>query len=163
MGVDIPDIECVVLWGAPRGLKNFAQESGSAGGDDRQSSLLIYYTGHDISKARCTEEVRDLCTSNSCKHDVLNHHFQLDNCKGKTGTSHNCCCCSNCLPLCKSGGCITFECMFDLISNSSDTFDDSVRHLSDSQLKLLKANLMDYQECLLEKGSESLELFDNAI
>ncbi len=64
MDVDIPDIECVVLWGAPPGLENFAQESGRAGRDGRHSSSLIYYIEHDIAKDRCTEEVRDLCTSN---------------------------------------------------------------------------------------------------
>ncbi len=53
-------MQCVVHWGTPRGMENFAQESGRAGRDDRQSSSLIYYTGHDIVKDRCTEKVRDI-------------------------------------------------------------------------------------------------------
>ena len=34
---DIPDVKQVVQWGAPRGLEQFAQESGCAGRDGRQS------------------------------------------------------------------------------------------------------------------------------
>ncbi|CAC5390583.1 unnamed protein product [Mytilus coruscus] len=37
MGVDIPDIERVIHWGAPRGLEQYSQESGRAGRDGRES------------------------------------------------------------------------------------------------------------------------------
>ena len=41
IGVDIPDVEQFVHWGAPRGLEQFVQESGRDGRDGRQIYLVF--------------------------------------------------------------------------------------------------------------------------
>ena len=56
MGVDNPDIDYVNYWGAPRGLELFAQESGRDGRNGQLSMSIVYYTGYDISKNRCTQK-----------------------------------------------------------------------------------------------------------
>ena len=90
MGVDIPDVEQVVhwgaprgleqvvYWGAPRGLEQSAQVSGRAGRDGRQSLYCIYYSGHDIAKGTSTDEMREFCKSTKCVRELMNSYFILD-------------------------------------------------------------------------------------
>jgi superfamily II DNA helicase RecQ len=72
MGVDVPDIDFVVHWGAPRGLEQFAQESGRAGRDGRHSTSIIYYTCRDIAKDRSSNEMREFCKSSTCLRAIMN-------------------------------------------------------------------------------------------
>ena len=78
MGVDIPDVEQVVHWGAPRGLEQFVQESGRDGRDGRQSLYCIYYSGHDIAKGTSNDEMREFCKSTKCVRELMNSYFILD-------------------------------------------------------------------------------------
>lgn len=41
MGVDIPDIRCIVHMDRPRMLLNYAQESGRAGQNRRKSEVIV--------------------------------------------------------------------------------------------------------------------------
>ncbi|XP_052058943.1 uncharacterized protein LOC127699228 [Mytilus californianus] len=169
MGVDIPDIDYVVHWGAPRGLEQFAQECGRAGRDGRQSQSIVYFTGHDIAKDRSSPEMRDFCKSTSCLRHAMNSHFKLDTCSDSDSTdkpnSDLCRCCCVCFNSCKCGGCVPLECIMDFASEMppSDVYDNSVRNLDECKLKLLKANLMDFQECLIEENSEDVNAFDASL
>ena len=42
LGIDIPDIRYVIFFGAPRSLEIFAQQSGRAGRDSKQSFSVMY-------------------------------------------------------------------------------------------------------------------------
>jgi superfamily II DNA helicase RecQ len=78
MGVDIPDVEQVIHWGAPRGSEQFVQESGRAGRDGRQSLSCIYYSGHEIAKRKSTDVMREFCKSTKCVRELMNSYFILD-------------------------------------------------------------------------------------
>ncbi|XP_014669492.1 PREDICTED: ATP-dependent DNA helicase Q-like SIM [Priapulus caudatus] len=71
MGVNIPDVDIVVHWGAPRGVEQFAQESGRAGRDGRQADSIVYYNGYDLRSGSSTKEVRALCTGDTCSPGAL--------------------------------------------------------------------------------------------
>jgi superfamily II DNA helicase RecQ len=63
MGVDIPDIRCVIHVGPPSSVKAYFQQTGRAGRDGMQSSACLYYNRRDISKNRAgmQDDMRNLC------------------------------------------------------------------------------------------------------
>lgn len=151
MGIDIPDVDIVVHWGAPRGLEQYAQESGRGGRDGRNAVSIVYYSGHDVAKGRCRDGVADLCRQVSCSRQILNQYFNLEG-QGVTTNSKSgqCKCCSFCRKSCDCGSCV------DRIFMSDPGLAEE--HLgravfSDRQLELLKDNLLDYEECLREEDS----------
>lgn len=154
MGIDVPDVDCVVHFGAPRGLEEFAQESGRAGRDGRQSISCIYYSAADIAKDRSSPEVREFCKSTDCLREVMNKHFKLDDSQSSTVPYSKCECCSICASKCECGSCISHVCLNDSfdISVSVECDELAVRNLSDVQLSLLYGNLVDFQEVLIEEG-----------
>ena len=167
MGVDVPDIDFVVHWGAPRGLEQFAQESGRAGRDGRHSTSIIYYTGRDIAKDRSSNEMREFCKSSTCLRAIMNSHFKLDS-KSKLSEKHDiveCLCCSLCFEKCKCGSCVSLDCVMDFSSEMAmlDICDDSVRTLDDYQVELLRANLLDFHDCLVDEGSDIINAYDNSL
>lgn len=152
MGIDIPDIEQVIHWGAPRGLEQFAQESGR---DGRPSLSCVYFSGHDIAKGKTTTEVHEYCQSTGCLREVINLYFKLEDSNEPSNfMSHNCQCCSFCHSECKCGNCISYECLLDVSDNTCVSTDDiSVRNLSDKQLFMLKENLIDFKDCVEEENN----------
>ena len=52
MGIDCPDIQCVMHWGLPSDREEYAQESGRAGRNGRESEAVLFQgkTGHYSSK-----------------------------------------------------------------------------------------------------------------
>lgn len=49
MGVNVPDIQKVLHWGASRSVQGFMQESGRAGRDNKFAVSVVYYHPVDIS------------------------------------------------------------------------------------------------------------------
>ncbi len=43
MGVDIPDLRCVIFYGCPKRLEDFIQGIGRAGRDKESSSAILLY------------------------------------------------------------------------------------------------------------------------
>ena len=93
MGVDVPDIETMIPLGAPRGLEQFAQESGRAGRDGQQSISIVYFSGHDLSKDRSSTKIKDYCKGDGCLGSVMNNYFRLDNSRDSTSNQECSCCC----------------------------------------------------------------------
>ena len=165
MGVGIPDVEQVVHWGAPRGLEQFVQESGRAGRDGRQSLSCVYYSGHEIAKGKSTDEMREFCKSTKCVRELMNSYFILEDDNGPANRSFDLCyCCSSCRSQCKCGNCFVPQCLLDYSVNCTTCIDEcdelAVRNLTEKQLSLLKLNLLDFQNCLIEEPGFDLNDFD---
>ena len=161
MGVDIPDIERVVHFGGPRGLEQFSQESGRAGRDGRSAISLVYYSGNDVAKSKCSDEVRQFCKSDNCLRETLHTYFKLEN----TTTTPDkptplCKCCSVCSVQCSCGNCEKFDCLSACETNNFEDDDDICRNLSAEQLEFLEDNLIDFRDVLQEQGSDDYTIID---
>ena len=49
MGVNIPSVREVIHIGPPRSVREYFQEAGRAGRDNKQSHAILYYNNHDIA------------------------------------------------------------------------------------------------------------------
>ncbi|XP_056009722.1 bifunctional 3'-5' exonuclease/ATP-dependent helicase WRN-like [Ostrea edulis] len=58
LGVNVPDIDMVINWGAPRSIEEFMQEFGRGGRDGREAMSILYYHGMDISKTATDDKMR---------------------------------------------------------------------------------------------------------
>ncbi|CAC5356293.1 recQ [Mytilus coruscus] len=132
MGVDIPDIERVIHWGAPRGLEQFSQESGRAGRNGKPSQS---YNDHD---------------------ELLEQGDHVNS------TKPLCQCYSNCRLNCTCGCCVDFEFYNIHISPENNFESDPIaRQFNDQKLKIMKDNFIDFNDYLCEEGRNRQLSFDS--
>lgn len=133
MGMDIPDISLVVIWGLPPSLLQLWQEMGRGGRDGRESIAICYAYPRSIAvpcdkcrksgKRKCEcpvrKYMRDLPTCTSCQRVYILKHFSLTEkdksmeklhtlktCDGKcTVTSCSCAQCRCCVNCMKTCSC----------------------------------------------------------
>ena len=65
MGVNISSVREVIHIGPPRSVREYFQEAGRAGRDNKQSHAILYYNNHDraANKPGMTEHMRLYCKS----------------------------------------------------------------------------------------------------
>ncbi len=85
MGIDKPDVRCVIHWGPPRTLEGYYEEAGRAGRDGGPADCLVLWTRADAERGVVAPEVRRYVESHACRRRMLLAHF------GQTGVA-----CSGC-------------------------------------------------------------------
>jgi ATP-dependent DNA helicase RecQ len=97
MGVDIPDVQQVIYWGAPTDLESYIQATGRAGRNGELCCGILYY-GKKNNRF-LDEKMIDYCTNNKvCKRQLLFDDFE--GCSNFVPTC-KCYCCSFCMNDCK--------------------------------------------------------------
>ena len=74
LGVNVPDVDYVINWGCPKSLETFAQESGRAGRDRRQTKSIVYFRSIDFIGME--KGMKDFCTADStCRREIILKYF----------------------------------------------------------------------------------------
>ena len=100
LGIDVPDIRCVVNFGTPSSVEDFVQESGRAGRDGEAAKSILYYTSK-LKNRHTDDAMLRYCSKDiSCRRQYLSQYFRLDNVEEYPApevksASH---CCDLCVP-----------------------------------------------------------------
>ena len=105
MGIDCPDIDRIIHWGAPSTLEQYAQETGRAGRDGRQATALMYYkqSGRHIEEAVHSYA----CNQTECRKQKLFRSFLF--CNLDVSSVTRCQCCDVCACICTCESCNDFD------------------------------------------------------
>lgn len=109
VGIDVSNVERVVHIGVPYTMEEFFQETGRAGRNGKQAESVLYYNSYDISKRKkaLQEVMRKYATTQTCRRELILHHFGALLTRQESNQRHNCC--DNCKQACGCGDCLKQE------------------------------------------------------
>ena len=102
MGVEIPDLRCVIQYGCPLDVEDYIQRIGRVGRGKKPREALLLFSSHQVGKA--SPEMKLYAkTTNQCLRKALYGNFVHHDIK-MPSLEHSCCssCHSKCR--CKEGG-----------------------------------------------------------
>jgi len=99
VGIDVSTVERVIHIGVPYTMEEFFQETGRAGRNGKPAQSVLYFNSYDISRGKkpLQNVVRENCTTQSCRREVILRHFGSSLSWQECGNQHNCC--DNCKKL----------------------------------------------------------------
>eukprot|EP00112_Aurelia_sp_Birch-Aquarium-sp1_P016965 Seg389.3 transcript_id=Seg389.3/GoldUCD/mRNA.D3Y31 product="Werner syndrome ATP-dependent helicase" protein_id=Seg389.3/GoldUCD/D3Y31 len=152
MGVDISDLKCVIHYGSPSEIIDYIQGIGRAGRDGTSAKAILYYSGHQLSKAM--PEMKAYAKTETCLRVALYGCFDINAVK-LPAQKHECCsyCHSSCA--CEGiGSCSLSRPDYQEIAEISQQ--NAVRVVTEEEKQLFSEVLMDYK---LQQGQE----YQNAV
>ena len=109
MGIDCPNIPCVVHWGPSETLEDYVQEIGRAGRNNQAACALLFFAPRD--KVHVGTYMVEYSTQHEqCKRVQLFSGF--DSFKSDFHMESHCKCCFVCAKSCKCGQCDAFVSKF---------------------------------------------------
>lgn len=79
MGIDCPNICCVIHWGVPHDVESYLQETGRAERDEKPAKAVLYHHKCDLKVKDMDETMRRFCTNdNTCRRSLLLQDFESD-------------------------------------------------------------------------------------
>ncbi|CAC5401408.1 unnamed protein product [Mytilus coruscus] len=115
IGINIPDVEYVINWGAPVSVMTFWQETGRCGRDGRQGLCITYPYGRSLLGSE--EQLKSILKGDICYRRKILSMFTLkgmekgllktkdcESEKCESCSCERCCCCSICFENCKCKG-----------------------------------------------------------
>lgn len=100
MGVDCPDIRRIIHWGIPDSLECYAQETGRAGRDKKQSEAILY---RGVGGTGCRKVKMYVANDTSCRRRILFKDFMLFS--ESSVSVQGCKCCDVCSKVCNCKSC----------------------------------------------------------
>ena len=144
MGVNIPDVQYVLHWAAPRTIESFYQEAGRAGRDGRNSKSIVYFHATDVSTRMTDERMALYCKDDkTCRRSTLLDYFTPDN-KGVAADMPHLCC-DVCSSECSCGMCpVETELQLQGPIQASSRLDDESATDPEHQ-QILRKELIDFR------------------
>ena len=106
MGVDIPEIRRIIHVGPPRSIREYFQETGRAGRDEKPATATLYYNNVDIAKNKpgMSDDIRSYChVESECLRKFLLKCLDAGDVNSNT-VGHSCC--SYCKSTCRCQDCL---------------------------------------------------------
>ena len=76
MGVDIPDVRTIILYGPCNDIESYFQESGRAGRDGKESKAILYmYSGSLLGHVDKSMKAYCMLEEGKCRQEELLKHF----------------------------------------------------------------------------------------
>lgn len=109
VGVDVSNVQRVIHIGIPYTMEEFFQETGRAGRNGKQAESMLYFNSYDISRGKKALQnvMRQYATTETCRREVILHHFGALLTRPDSDQRHICC--DNCKHACGCEDCLKLE------------------------------------------------------